>query len=228
MLQLPLDIVLDDSAKFDNFFSSNKNQQLLSRLKTIRDSKERFVFVWGSAETGKTHLAQSLCHQFDRSDFSVAYIPLANPLIRPEILKGIGTMDLICLDDIDTIVTQPDWQEALFDLYNLVKQFEHRLVIFSHQPPSELAFDLADLKSRLMAMEIYKIHSLDDQQKQRLLQQRAQNRGLFINDDVAKFILSRQSRSLTDLVESIEKMDEISIARQRKVTIPFVKEIFNW
>ncbi len=226
MLQLPLDIILDDSAKFNNFFSA-ENNQLVSRLKNINQTKDNLIFVWGNTDSGKTHLAQALCHQFDSQDFSVAYIPLTNSLLSPEILNGIGEMNLVCLDDLDSIVGQANWEEALFDLYNLVKQLNNRLVIFSQYPPSELTLNLADLLSRFMAMEVYKINSLNEQQKQHFLQQRAQNRGLVINDDVAKFILSRQSRSLTDLIQSIEKIDEVSIAKQRKVTIPLVKEIFK-
>jgi DnaA family protein len=226
MLQLPLDIVLDDLAQFDNFFSSG-NELLFSRLRAIDTTSENFIFVWGNSKSGKTHLAQALCHHYDQKNFSVVYIPLSNPHLMPEIISELGQIDLICLDDLEAVIGKSDWEKALFDLYNSIKQLNKHLVVFSRHSPSDLNIGLADLESRLMAMEIYKINQLNDAQKVDFIQYKAKSRGFDISDEVASFILSRLSRSLADLVSSIEKIDQQSMILKRKVTIPLIKEIFQ-
>lgn len=226
MLQLPLNVHLDDSARFDNYFVDG-NQQLIERLMTLTQHPGDFIFVWGAVQTGKTHLAQALCHQFDANHLSAVYLPLDNPALTPDVLQGLSCLDLVCLDNLDTIKNKAEWEQAIFDLYNNLKMEEKCLVIFADSPPLQSGIRLADLKSRLTAMEVYKLNMLDDQQKQAFFQQRAANRGIEINSEVARFLLSRQSRSVTDLIELLDQIDRSSIALQRKVTIPLIKEIFK-
>ena len=226
MLQLPLNIQLDDSAKFANFLSA-ANEQLVSRLQSLNASTDDFVFIWGSTQTGKTHLAQALCHGFNQLGLSAAYLPLDNSELNAGVLEGMSFMDLVCIDNLEYVTSKPEWEIALFDLYNNLKLESKSLVIFSHGAPSSLPIQLPDLQSRLNAMEIYRLEGLDDEQKIELFLSRASNRGLEISEDVIRFIFSRYSRSLGDLMEILEKLDHSSIALKRKITIPLVKEILD-
>jgi DnaA-homolog protein len=254
MLQLPLDILLDDSAKFDNFYAAS-NQQLVSQLQLLAQVSN-FIYISGLEQTGKTHLAQAVCHLCDESNLSAVYLPLSNPNLSPDILIGMSHVDIVVIDDLEAIFEGPNqmnWEKALFDLYNQLKQADKSLVIFSQILPTDhqelesidlitidlnsnnlnqhnklnMAFKLADLKSRLNAMEIYQLLQLDDQQKSAFFIQRAANRGLEISQEVAQFILARQSRSMIDLINLLEQLDRSSIALKRKVTIPLVKQLFN-
>jgi len=226
MLQLPLNVQLDDSAQFDNFFKAD-NLQLVSRLEQLLADSGDFIYIWGSPQTGKTHLAQALCHAFNSRHLSAAYLPLDNPEFTAEILDGMSFMDLVCIDNLEKVLSIPEWEIALFDLYNRLKQDNKLLVIFSHASPSNLPIQLADLQSRLTAMEIYRLEGLNDSQKIELFKTRASNRGLDISDEVIQFILSRYSRKLNDLMAILDKLDTSSIALKRKVTIPLVKEILD-
>jgi DnaA-homolog protein len=226
MLQLPLNVQLDDSSKFENYFVAG-NQQVSSRLQSLINGGGEFVFVWGALESGKTHLAQALCNQFDLANLSAVYLPLDNKQLMPEILNGMSVMELVCLDNVNAIEGQLDWETAIFDLYNNIKTEGNSLVIFSRTPPSQMLLKLADLSSRLTAMEVYKLMSLDEPQKISFFQQRAENRGIEITDEVARFVLSRHSRSVKDLIELLDLIDHSTIALKRRVTIPLIKEIVN-
>jgi len=226
MLQLPLNIQLDDSAQFDNFFVGG-NQQLVARLESTVRSRGDLLYIWGARQSGKTHLAQALCHQFDLENKSAVYLPLGNSDLPAGIVEGLGEMDLVCVDDLDQVESDPDWEEKLFDLYNQLKENNACLLVLSSSSPANSNVQLPDLRSRLSAMEVYKIEALDDEQKFSLFQKRAANRGLEISDEVAHFLLARQSRSVENLIQILEKIDHSSIALKRKVTIPLVKEIFN-
>jgi len=226
MLQLPLNVLLDDTARFDNFFTG-ANQQLNFRLQSLIDNPGEFIFVWGSSESGKTHLAQAVCRQFGENNKSAVYLPLDNIALTPEVLLGLSCMDLVCLDNVNAVSQSAEWQQALFDLYNNLKLDNKNLLLFSSAAPNQLALTLADLLSRFTAMEIYKLDSLDDQQKLVFFQQRAANRGIDVSAEVVHFLLARQSRSISDLIKMLDQIDLSSIALKRKVTIPLVKEIFN-
>ncbi len=226
MLQLPLNILLNDSATFDNFVIGD-NLQLVKRLTDLNSSTTDFIYVWGTCDSGKTHLAQAICQSFTQQELVAAYLPLDNNELSPDIFQGMSFLDLVCLDNIESVIGQKLWEVAIFNLYNELKADNKQLLIFAQEPPIGLTIKLADLQSRLTAMEVYKLEALDEQHKIELFESRAANRGMQISPDVIQFILTRYSRSVSDLVAILDKLDQSSIILQRKITIPLVKQIFD-
>jgi DnaA family protein len=91
-----------------------------------------------------------------------------------------------------------------------------------------LPVQLADLKSRLTLALVFQLRPLSDEDKLRALQLRASRRGLHLTDEVGRFILSRNTRSMDALFDMLERLDQASLQARRKLTIPFVKEIMGW
>jgi DnaA family protein len=48
-----------------------------------------------------------------------------------------------------------------------------------------------------------------------------------LNEDVGKFILTHCPRHMSTLFAALDVLDKMSLAAQRKLTIPFVKEILQ-
>ena len=57
---------------------------------------------------------------------------------------------------------------------------------------------------------------------------RARNRGLILADSVIDFICIRTERRLDALMDILQRLDENSIRRQQRVTIPQAKRILGW
>lgn len=226
MLQIPLQIQLNDDATFDNYYIGS-NSQLVAKLQQLSPQSPDFVYVWGASQSGKSHLAQALCAAYGDNGYGAAYLPLGESQLVPEILNGMQSMPLVCIDQIEKVESNSAWANALFDLYNNMKLENHSLIIFGENAPSQSEWQLADLKSRLCAMEIYKIESLSDEDKQEIIRNRANNRGIELSPEVIKYIMSRRSRSINDLMQVLDKIDHSSMALKRKVTIPLVKELFE-
>ncbi len=226
MQQLPLQIQLDDSATFENFFVAS-NRQLVNKLQQLNDLSEQLIYIWGSEGSGKTHLAQALSHSANIHQQLAIYLPLTEPALMPEVLNGMSEMDLVCIDDLNHVESNPNWEVALFDLYNDILLKQKNLVIFSDKAPLVSEIMLADLKSRLSAMEVYQLEPLSDDEKISLIEHRAKNRGLNLSTDVIQFVMSRKSRSVNDLIEVLDKLDKASIELKRKITIPLVKSLLN-
>jgi DnaA family protein len=90
-----------------------------------------------------------------------------------------------------------------------------------------MAIKLPDLKSRLAWGVVYQLHALSDEQKLDALKLRAQGRGLDLDLPVGKFLLRRCPRNMAQLFETLELLDQASLAQQRRLTIPFVKEVLG-
>ncbi len=226
MLQLPLNVQLNDSATFDNFFVG-ENTQLVNKLSQLNKSKDEFLFIWGAEEVGKTHLAHACSQLISDSGKTVAYFPLDEPFMSAKFLDDLESVDLVCLDGFDVISKNNNWEQAVFHLYNQLKLFDRQLVIFAESSPNQLQINLNDLKSRLGAMEVYKLSAVTDLKKTEYLVSYGQSRGLEISTEVAIFILSRANRELKTIQRTIRKLDQQALTHKRKITIPFVKEILG-
>lgn len=218
--QLTLGIRLRDDATFDNYFSG-QNEQVVHNLQM---QEEPYVFLFGADGTGKSHLLQAACHETGKKGLPVVYLPLAEEGLMPAMLDGLESMSLIALDDIQEIIGNEDWEYALFNLYNRVREKGVRMLVSSAEPLASLNIKLADLKSRLSWGPIFQLSSLSDKEKQHALQQRAKNRGLDLEDDVVTYLLKRSSRDMSSLFTLFEKLDKASMVEKRKLTIPFIKD----
>ncbi len=94
-------------------------------------------------------------------------------------------------------------------------------------PPAQLRVKLMDLKSRLGWGVVYHLHGLSDEQKLEALRLRAQGRGLELDGSVGRFLLRRCPRDMGQLFLMLEELDQASLAEQRRLTIPFVKDVLG-
>jgi DnaA family protein len=230
--QLSLGVSLNDDATFENFYApaATPNEQVLSALRSqIETSSDPFIFLWGAAGCGLTHLLQGACHHAQTLQKSFQYFPLRDlaGYAPDELFVGLEELDLVVLDALDEVIARPEWELALFTLFNRLRDAGKLLLVAAVQGPQELPVNLPDLKSRLQWGTTFHVHTLDDDQKQAALQFRARARGLELNDEVAAYIIQRLSRDMNELFWQLNRLDHASLAEQRKLTIPFVKKVLG-
>lgn len=224
--QLPLPIPLSAEATFDNFYISNDNQLTIAALRECPQNRELFFYLWGSG-CGVSHVLQAVQHE--QSDNTILYLPLKELAQYPaeEVLAGLDAADIVILDDFQSVVGKEDWEHALFHLYNRLRDTNKRLIVGAQLAPRELSVNLPDLQSRLQWGISYRLHALSDDDKQQAIKLRAKNLGLRIGDEVIQYIFNHYSRDLRQLMHCLSLIDEASMAEQRHLTIPFVKQVLN-
>lgn len=231
--QLSLGISLADDATFANFYTQDGSSadQICQALNSLfTEPHEHSVFVWGASGSGLSHLLQASCHKAEQQQMSCQYLPMEELVgFAPEaLLDGLENLDLVCIDGLHCVVGQAHWEQALFNFFNRSKDAGQRLVMAADASPTELAVQLADLKSRLAWGLVFQLPAMDDVEKQRALQKRAQDRGLELSEEVAQFILHRAPRHSGALFDCLNQLDSASLAEQRKLTIPFVKQVLGY
>ncbi|MBA3582591.1 MAG: DnaA regulatory inactivator Hda [Gammaproteobacteria bacterium] len=224
-MQLALNIHLPETATLAAFIAAD-NADLVALLNAMAlGHSELQAYVWGESGVGKTHLLQAACHVANSAGLRSVYIPLDVAMsYGANALEGLDALDLVCLDELHLLAGQADWERALFNLINELRSRQARLILASRKPVS-YAWQLADLQSRLSWGPVYQLRSLSDQQKAEVLIKRAALRGLVLKEDVADYMLSRYPRNLAILCDILQTLDRASLAEQRALTIPFVKQI---
>jgi len=175
--QLPLGLTLRDSARFENFHAGAGGEAVAALQAVAGDGGESPVYLAGLPGTGKSHLLQAACHAAGNGARATAYLPMKDLQALPaEMLEGLEHMALVCVDDIDVIAGQREWETALFNLFNRMRAAGHSLVFAASGKPAECGFELPDLVSRLGWGLTYTLKPLDETQLLAALALRARGR----------------------------------------------------
>ena len=229
-LQLSLPVYLPDDETFNSYYPAAGNDELIRELHAFATGeKNSSIYLWGPEKSGRTHLLHAACAHANEHERTSFYIPLGiHASISPALLESLETVNLICIDDIDAISGNPIWEEAVFDLFNrIAESSDSSLIVSSSQNPKDVKFMLADLTSRMQWGLNYQLQPMADEDKLAALQRRASMRGLQLPEDVGKFLLNRLQRDLRTLFDVLDKLDKASMVHQRKLTIPFIKEMLH-
>ncbi|UAW97537.1 DnaA regulatory inactivator Hda [Halopseudomonas nanhaiensis] len=230
-VQLPLGIKLRDEATFASFHVGPNVAAVAAvrALTTPADVTVSQVYLWGAPGSGRSHLLQAACHEAAGVGALAMYLPLREILAHDQsIFEGMEQFDLLCLDQLEVLAGDEAWEEALFHLYNRLVEQGGKLLLAADASPRTLGIGLPDLASRLGWGVVFQLHSLDDEDKQQMLQLRASLRGLQLSDEVARYILSRGARGMGELFAVLERLDQASLQAQHRLTIPFVKRVMGW
>ena len=195
--QIPFEFGNFQKIDFTSFIEG-ENQDLLDFLNTMTKKKKNdCLYIWGSQGTGKTHLLQAACKQADDMNSQVTYIPLKQyEEFDSEIFNGLGKLDLICVDDLEFISGNLEWQQRLTLLYNEIRDNNNSIIISSTSSPKNIKIELDDLKSRLVWGQVHKIKPPNDELKIEILKRKASERSFELSKSVADFLIHRTDRDL--------------------------------
>lgn len=220
---------MPDDETFASFYAG-ENQALLAALHSmLTEQHGSYLYFWSRKGGGRSHLMHAACAELSQRGEAVGYVPLdKRTWFVPEVMDGMEQLALVTIDNIECVVGDDPWEMAIFNLYNRIQETGRtRLIISGNCPPRQLQLNLPDLASRLDWGQIYRLQPLSDEEKGAALQLRARLRGFELPEDVSRFLLKRLERDMRTLFQTLDQLDHASIRAQRKLTIPFVKEILN-
>ena len=224
--QLPLGVTLRHPRGFSNFIAG-PNAGAVAVLRDLLAGRGGVVYLWGGSGSGKSHLLEACCGDASLHGRPVAYLPLAGSRVEPDMLNGLAGIELLCIDDVDSVAGDGAWEEALFHLYNQAEQASCPMVLTASVAPRTPAWKLPDLASRLTAAVVWRLHALNDSECRAALQLHARERGFELSDEVVTFVMKRLRRDMLSLSTFLDRLDQSSLAAQRRVTVPFVKALLE-
>jgi DnaA-homolog protein len=220
--QLPLALKLRSGSSLESFVAGN-NQHLVTQLSVLGQDEPGQLYIWGEEGSGRSHLLEAKV----KADGARACFLSATELagLSPGVLEGLERFALVAIDDIDHLAGQRDWEEALFHLYNRLRQAGSSMLFSAATAPTGAKFELPDLSSRLAAGPVWQLLSLDEAGLEALLQRRGSALGVDISEDVARYLVARTPRTATAVTALLDELDRQAMARQRRLTIPFIRSL---
>jgi len=226
MAQLPLALKLERHARFESFVEA-ENHAVVAHLRALADGGRRDV-LWISGEqgSGKTHLLQATCARAGDAGRRAMYLDLADAP-GPAALTGLDSVDVLAIDDVGRVAGAASWERALFTVLNAAYAGANALVLATEQAPAATRFALPDLASRAAGSVVYRLQALHDEEKLSALMRHATIRGLELDATAAAYLFRRVKREMRVLVAWLDRIDRESLAAQRRITIPFLRELLE-
>ncbi|NEX22521.1 DnaA regulatory inactivator Hda [Thiorhodococcus mannitoliphagus] len=221
--QLHLPIELRREPTLEEYLPGPNSEAVAAITAIAQGAGEPFIFVFGAAGTGKTHLLQAACLAAGNQGRKAHFLPLTTPGLDPRVLENLERLDLVAIDDIQSIVGDARWEETLFALFNRMRDQGKGLIMAASAAPDALGVHLPDLASRLLWGPRYCLQPLSDEDCACLMTESAARRGLRLGPDIVRFVMNRYPRDPASLMEVIARVDSVSLREQRQPTIPLVR-----
>lgn len=225
--QLPLALRYSPDQRFETFVGAPAGAIASLQALAGRASAD-WLYIAGPGGVGKTHLALATCAAAEQSGHRAAYLPLAAAAGRlGDALESLEGNDLIALDGVESIAGLRDDEIALFDFHNRARSAGLNVLYAASAMPDGVPLTLPDLRSRLSQCVRIALAPLDDEGRREVLRLRAQRRGLALDEAALDWLLKRVDRDLGSLTALLDTLDRESLAAQRRITVPFLRQILG-
>ena len=226
MKQMALDIGLAPVPTLDNYVPVG-NEAALDHLRLWVGNPLRSpvpTLLWGEGGSGKTHLLRAVREALREHGARVGWIDATT--LHP------GDYDeqweAVLLDDVHLYTAEQ--QAAAFNWFVNAQAPAHgpaRWVLAAgDRPPADLPLR-EDLRTRLGWGHVFQLTALGEAERRSVLRRAADERGVFLGDEVMDYMLKRFSRDLTSLMMLLDQLDAYALRTQRAITIPLIRSMLE-
>ncbi|MDO9458764.1 MAG: DnaA/Hda family protein [Alphaproteobacteria bacterium] len=211
--QLILDLPHRTAQGREDFLVAACNEDAVAWIDRWPEWQGGALALYGAEGSGKSHLAEvwrARCDgvRIDAADLSVAGVP------------EIAAARAVILDHADTVRQET----ALLHLINLLRQDGGSLLCLSQDAPGRWNIQLADLRSRLTAMQSVGIADPDDQLLGAVMLKLFSDRQLRAPLEVVSFLVARIERSFAAARAMVVILDRLVAGEMRPLTIALARK----
>ena len=225
--QLALQIQINERASLNNFYVSKKNNKTIQILKNILLGSDKGVqiFIDDLGSNGKSYLLQAICNDFSNSNNSSIYIPMQEAIkLDRSILEGVSELNLICIDDINLVNRQREWEIALFNLINECYEKECFLLLSGSINKLEA---IPDLVSRIKKMEILRLEAINDDELLEATKAISKNLNIEISDKNMNYLINNSKRDVKTIFRTLSQLEKESLERKKSIGLNLIKEVIQ-
>jgi DnaA family protein len=226
MKQIALDIGLSAGPTLANF-CAGPNLAALQHLelwlgdkRTAQSRSPVPTYFWGPSGSGKSHLLKAAREGLREQGARVGWLD-ASVHNAPDYSESWAA---VLMDDVHVYTAAQ--QQVAFNWFVNAHALQRPVMAAGEYAPVELKLR-DDLRTRLGWGHVFGLQLLSESERRAVLRQAADDRGVFLGDEVMDFMLTRFSRDLGHLMELLELLDGYSLQSKRAITIPMIKSMME-
>ena len=209
-----LNFDLEPNYAHDDFFVSKSNYFAYNLILNWPKWEKNIVNLNGDKFCGKTHLTKIFIKKFKA--FKIDAKNLSD-----EKIKEFKIHQNFVLENFDQNSVN---EKLIYSLINIVEQDNKYLIINSRKTLNKYSFKLNDLNSRLKNCLNAKIELPDDSLMFAIILKNFSDRQIFTDKKIINYVIKNIDRSYSKICEFIYKVDQVSLQKQKPVTIKTIKE----
>lgn len=227
-IQFPLQFEFQSNQGFNTFYPAS-NQEIVTELQDlISGAGEQQIFLYGGEGQGKSHLLQACCQLAHEKGMNPFYYPFNKKnLPTLSMFDGLEEVKLVCFDDVNEITGDLDWEQTFLNFLNQHLENNNRLILAARLHPEDIEVKLPELKSLLNAGLALKLKALEEDEIVAALIHKASYMGITISEKVGHFLVTHYACDMPSMWILLGQLDKATLSAQRKLTIPFLKQILE-
>lgn len=230
---------LNERYTFERFVIGGNSQLAAAACRGVADSPAQLynpLFIYGDTGLGKTHLMHAVGHEILRRspETQIAYVPseqFTNEMISAiqsgrtaEFRQRYRRIDVLLVDDVHFLGNKEGTQEEFFHTFNSLYDSHRQLVLTSDRPPQEIPGLQERLVSRFEWGLVTDIKPPDFETRVAILQKKAAEDRLTLDEDVIEFIARNRKASVRQLEGAVIKLLAYSSLTRREITLDLARE----
>ncbi|MEQ8354143.1 MAG: DnaA/Hda family protein [Kiloniellaceae bacterium] len=221
--QLPLELDHRPALGREDFLVTPGNAEAVDRVDRWPDWPAGALALYGPSGSGKSHL----CQVWRQTSGAVEID--AEMLRRDEPPAYLGDAQACVVEDVSAcLAPEPEIARRLLHLYNMMLERRGYLLLADRRAPARWACPLADLRSRLSAMQAVAVGGPDDVLIDAVLVKLLFDRQLDCRPEVVRYLAPRLERSFTAVRDVVEAIDRAALAaKRRQITVPMARAVMQ-
>jgi chromosomal replication initiator protein len=234
---------IDKSKTFDNFVVGPSNNMAHAfSLAVSKDPGQTYpqLYLHGNSGLGKTHLLHAICNKIaelypqkricftSAGDFTKEMVlSIQGKTIAEFQRKYTDLVDVLIIDDIHELKDRVRTQAEFFHIFNELQNKNKQLIFTSDKSPKEISGIEDRIRTRLSSALLTDIQQPDLETRIAILKNKANERDIYISDDVINLIASCVRNNVRELEGKLIKLGAYSDLMNVDIDLEIAKEQLN-
>ncbi len=200
-----------------DFFVSSNNFSAFKLVESWPNWPGKWLNIFGTSGSGKTHLAKILEKKIDK----IKLIKAKD--IQSDIIQELNLLDCLIIENFNNNIDE----KLLYSILNQSKQLENYILINSVTSIKDIRFNLNDLKSRARSFIFIGIELPTDDLLKVIISKTLSEKQISINPKLTDFIIKNVDRSYEKMFKFLKDVDELSLSTGKSININLIKKVLN-
>ena len=224
---------------FETFVVGNNNRFAQTACLAVAETPgEAYnpLYIYGGPGLGKTHLMHSIGNFIIRKNPSTKVLYVTSEVFLNEVIESIRNnntdptrmtkfrdkyrnVDVLMIDDIQTIIGKESTQEEFFHTFNSLHQAGKQIVITSDRPPKEMETLELRIRSRFEMGLMADIGYPDYETRMAILRKKSEEKNVDFPDEILNYIADNINSNIREIEGALNKLIAYKAMEKEDITL---------
>ena len=200
-----------------DFFVASNNFSAYKLIESWPSWPGKWLNIFGTKGSGKTHLAKILEKKIDKIQLIDA------EMVNNQTIQDLNDIDCLIIDNFNNNIRE----NLFYSILNQSRQLENFILINSINSIANTEVKLKDLKSRINSFLIIGIEMPTDDLLKIIISKTLSDKQISIDPKISEYIIKNVERSYEKMFKFLKDLDEMSLSTGKSININLIKKVLD-